>query len=51
MSRFHHFKQEPLNPPLRRAFRLYWLNGDEWRGVLLVVGLHEFGFRLGKDNK
>jgi hypothetical protein len=49
MKQFHHFKQQQLNPPIKPCVRLHWLNGNEWRGILLVVGLHEFGFRFGKD--
>jgi hypothetical protein len=51
MASFHHYIQERLKPPMRPGVRLHWLNGEEWRGILLVIGLHEFGLRLSKANK
>jgi hypothetical protein len=48
MSRCHYYKQERLDRPGKPSVRLHWLNGSEWRGLLLVIGLHEFGLRIGK---
>ena len=48
MSRFHYFKQQQLTPPIKPRIRLHFLNGAEWRGILLVIGLHELGFRFTK---
>lgn len=50
MSRWHYFKQEQLTPPMKPFIRLYFLNGAEWRGILLVIGRHELGVRLNQGN-
>lgn len=51
MGRFHYYRQELLTNRIKPWLRIWWLDGEEWKGILLVIGRHEFGFRIGEEKK